>query len=236
MIETTIRSWSGLSKWFDSFPGWTWIFRGVGSFKSHKLIPRIGRTSEWGTYTKKNEELVFKDFKLKARPHLEASEIPETEWEWLALAQHHGLPTRLLDWTKSPLVGAFFAVEDEHADDDAVIYAFQSKSRLVTEAFSDPLNTKTKKPEEFDPPQISVRMVVQHGTFTLHPQPCEEFKPKDIRCVIIKRSFCQSLKKKLFTLGFHRASLFPDLDGVAEMLCWQHRHSFKIIDEDENDN
>src|ERR1700733_12232794 len=72
-----------------------------------KLVPAIGRVLEH----LKAELTLIKLFKQNARPHLR--EYPNTEWEWVFLMQHHRAPTRLLDWSESPLVGLYFALWDQ---------------------------------------------------------------------------------------------------------------------------
>ena len=93
-----------------------WIFRGHSDI-SWQLVPKAGRASFKG-----DDKTLFDQWKLRAIEYL--SSRPDRDWDWLAIAQHHGLTTRLLDWTTIPLNAAYFAVREENeAGGPAVIHA-----------------------------------------------------------------------------------------------------------------
>lgn len=91
----------------------TGVYRGA-SDASRPLLTSLDRLGGVNPpHSKRDlEEHILRNFMRYSRPHL--STPPVNEWEMLVAAQHHGVPTRLLDWTYSPLVAAHFATTDAH--------------------------------------------------------------------------------------------------------------------------
>lgn len=209
-----IRSWDKYLTTVANYGGGNWYFRGVAD-KTHQLIPKIGRQSTPGKndYQKEAEKWLFSRFQREAIPYLDFQ--PRSDLDWLVLAQHHGLPTRLLDWTFSPLVAAYFAIANlNHKDTDACVYA----------AFSLLSKKPTYKPFSGDgvvfyrPPHISPRIPAQHAAFSIHANPFEAFVHDTLVKLIIPHRLRRQFLSRLDLFGINRASLFPSLDGLADYL------------------
>jgi len=202
----------------------TTVYRGVKDV-SYELVPKIGRKEfTWKHKSVKDaEKYMLSLFKQRAIPFLSFS--PRNDWEWLALAQHYGLPTRLLDWSRNPLVAAFFAVNEE-ANTDSAIYVLKSKKYPISseEERKSPLEYSEQR--KFIPAHITERIIAQSGLFTIHPNPEKPHSGREVEKIVLKNRFRKELKKTLFKYDIHTASLFPGMDGLSEHIAWLRSESY----------
>jgi hypothetical protein len=206
------------------------VFRGVTDRTKHKLIPSVGRIDKsilCGLSINEFEKESLNRFKLRANP--EIIRQPKDDWEWLSLAQHHGLPTRLLDWTSSPLIALYFATKPEIKDDGslkpcnkngAAIYALHTCNYLDTSCLVSP--TDFGEFGIFYPPHITKRITGQFGLFSIQPEPTQELeKAIDtneanwIQKIEFDSSVATDIQRKLYLLGIRHETVFPDLDGFT---------------------
>lgn len=234
-VTQSINNWDELAALVPKFYSPKWIFRGVSDYPNEQLMPGIARggtRKDPGSgkplpYDSDEEAKMFKEFKRLARPYFSES---MTDLECLALARHHGMPTRLLDWTDSILVASFFALEQAGAGGATpAVYALDTDSLSVIDDIDfDPFAPKHSGVTIYRPPHISPRIPAQQGLFTVHFQPGDspQFKPDHLevfRLPTKPRAF--QMKEALDYAGFNRASLFPDLDGLTRHIAWKHKWS-----------
>jgi type I restriction enzyme M protein len=203
-------------------PRGRWVFRGH-SDASFKLIPSVGRASHTSRSRAKYEKSLFDIFSREARGYL--PDLPDDKWERLALAQHHGLPTRLLDWTHNPLVALYFAVA-AHPGVDGQVYSLRAIAK-ASEAVRGDSPFSITGPVKYYPSIVTARIRAQEGLFVA----CIELeRPLDeslrsgwkVERHLIPSERKEALLYELFRLGIHASSLFPDVDGLAARLKWQH--------------
>ncbi len=216
MERIQIKKFDELLAVFDSQKtGQNFVYRGVSNCK-YELVTSLGRCeSAMGKSIYQLETRLTKLFKESSIPYLEHQ--PNNELEWLAVGQHYGLPTRLLDWTYNPLVATYFAIESTPVNDGAV-YILSGCSTIQIPDKTNPY--KLGKVYKYRPPYISARIQNQAGLFTVHSEPDVAFVHDKLIKVIIPKQLKVSIKKTLFKYGINQRLMYPGLEGVAKDLRW----------------
>lgn len=241
-----LRAWGDVSKLLEvtsKFNGRPWLFRGAGN-ETYTLTPKVGRderklkSAGRIPYSLEDEKAVLYVFKLRARA-LISTLAPQNDLEWLALAQHHGAPTRLLDWTEGLLSALWFAGEVCVADEPVSGAEGKLLKRMVRNgclwcAWDVPPVSNldvdnpfiVEKVGAYRPAHFDRRISAQQSVFTLQPTPTNSLPYDNIFKFTVASKFKFALRKRLDAAGVNQRALFPDLAGLGEDSAWRYKNNW----------
>ena len=197
------------------------IFRGHSN-KDYLLIPSIGRCDNDYTYSKDIERSMFNEFKSKF--HSYTNETPNKKIDVLFLAQHYGLKTRVLDWSRNIAVALYFACK-EHKDVDGCLYVkkIHNSTCLKEETEDiDPFNTFNYN-QIIIPDYTDVRYRNQSAVFEIFSNP--EIESKADYKLLIPHSLKTDILKILNTIGFNELFMFPTLENLSMDIYERYKQS-----------
>ena len=165
----------------------------------------------------------MQEFRFRAPRYLDLR--PLNDWEWLFLMQHYGLPTRLLDWTESSLIGLYFALRDHRETHDAAVWMLNDWAP-ATEGKT----VGGVLPVAIKPVQASPRITAQKGFFTIHGtdvgamdrlSSSHSNKGPGLRKLTIPKTHVEKMRRDLTIAGITETTVFQELDGLSrELKAW----------------
>ena len=229
VLDTSQRVLAG----FEGQPWW----RGH-AVEGWDLVPHVYRVANAGPLYEAGIASTF----VKLAPTRHPKVPPSGDLaRWLFLMQHYGLPTRLLDWTESPLLALYFALrEGRHQDEPGALWALdpfalnelfvgapgllqpghRDASELVNLVYSNQSPKADPRVVALVTEEIDHRMMVQLSGFTIHGsgEPLnarQGLGPKILRKFTISGAAKVKLKRQLASLGIRERAVFPDLEHLA---------------------
>ncbi len=206
------------------------LFR--GQKEDWPLLPKIARLRLRGDLNVlEAESRMLTSLKTRALPYLDTT--PQNDWDWLSIAQHCGMATRLLDWSTNPLAALWFAVEQPARENQSgVVWVFtpSQADHVANPDLGSPFDSG--RTQVFMPKHINRRIVSQHGWFTVH-----YIRKTDSKFVSLERNrrykssltklcvpaqYFSSIRIELDRCGINAATLYGDLVGLCRDSEWQH--------------
>jgi hypothetical protein len=187
------------------------VYRGHDNF-AYQLVPSAFRVGEIGIT---NQKQLNNWRSISGRV---ANPKPQTEVEWLVLAQHYGIPTGLLDWTTNPLTALFFACSKSPTADGCVI-ACDRSNFLVTARpeRAKVFDEKREKPLLIDASPMNARTLAQDSMMSLHYGGFPSFGFGDQGAVYsVPMQSKASIIGALRQFGFTAERLYADLTTAAQ--------------------
>lgn len=202
-----------------------------GQSNDWPILPKIARATPRSTFDEDEQNMVRE---LRQQIPQFAGPAPSNDWDLLAIAQHHGMATRLLDWTRNPLAALWFAVREpaQAKDSVGVVWVFfPDEDDLAT-------NLKTTSPfskgrsKLFTPNHVSPRIRAQIGLFSVQkpsrkadgfvPFEKNRYTKEKMHRIEIEPGYFSQLRYELDLCGVNFASMYPDLDGLCIHISWRH--------------
>ena len=217
-----------LEKFGQSHKGW--LFRGHRSIR-WKLETSLERAARrCGVNQQEYERRIFEEFRRHAHTYLARTPKDEDTLEWLALMQHHGAPTRLLDFTTSFWIALFFAFEQ--AEKECAVVALNPDSLRKKEQkgkdFNVFLRENIANGEHTDdflyqdvPFFTNDRLAIQKGRFVFSFNLDDTFddlaikNQKEIKRLTIQSSLLPQIRERLNDFNCNSRVLYPGIDGYA---------------------